>query len=129
MQANDFLKEKVSNMNSIIALMTRNKMCHLRKTINHHKNTIPPPLSPWQTQHKIYRYISLRSRRNRKRHIQTMWVQPRLSFLTCGASSHVPFYILPLPWPKEMCGQHLLVFLAPKCPINPHPCASCNNKS
>ena len=28
--------------------MTRNKMCHLRKTINYHKNTIPPPLSPWQ---------------------------------------------------------------------------------
>ena len=31
MQANDFLKEKVSNMNSIVALMTRNKMCPLRK--------------------------------------------------------------------------------------------------
>ena len=46
MQANDILKEKVSNMNSIVALMTRNKMCHLRKMINHHKNTIPPPLSP-----------------------------------------------------------------------------------
>jgi hypothetical protein len=31
MQANNFLKEKGSNMNNIIALMTRNKMCHLRK--------------------------------------------------------------------------------------------------
>ena len=44
MQANDFLKEKVSNMNNIVALMTRNKIYHLRKTINHHKNTILPLL-------------------------------------------------------------------------------------
>ena len=114
MQANDFLKEKVSNMNSIVTLMTRNKMCHIRKMINHHKNTISPPLSPWQTQHKIHRYISPRSRRNRKRHIQTMWVQPLLSFLTCGALSHVPLHITPHPRPKEVCGQHLLRLLGTK---------------
>jgi hypothetical protein len=32
MQANNFLKEKVSNMNNIVAFITRNKVCHLKQS-------------------------------------------------------------------------------------------------
>uniref|UniRef100_A0A0A9FVF6 Uncharacterized protein n=1 Tax=Arundo donax TaxID=35708 RepID=A0A0A9FVF6_ARUDO len=49
MQVNNFFKEKISNMNSIITFMTWYKVCHLRKSIHHNKNAIPHPLCPRQS--------------------------------------------------------------------------------
>ena len=52
MQANNLFEEEVSNLNGIIRFMTRYKMCHLRKEIDHNKDAIAPPLRPRQTQTK-----------------------------------------------------------------------------
>uniref|UniRef100_A0A0A9DDL7 Uncharacterized protein n=1 Tax=Arundo donax TaxID=35708 RepID=A0A0A9DDL7_ARUDO len=43
-----------------------------------------------------------------------MWIQSRLSFLTCGAASHKPLYIPPHLWPKEMCSQNILHLFSTK---------------
>ena len=114
MQANNFFQKEVSNMNGIIRFMTRYKMCHLRKMIDHNKNTITPPLRSRQSQNKVHRNICPQNRRNRKRHIQTMWIQSRLSFLTRRASSNKALNITPHPRPKEVCGQHCLRLLSTK---------------
>ena len=91
--------------------------------------TITPPLRPRQSQNKVHRNIRPRNRKNRKGHIQTMWIQSRLSLLTRCASSNKALNIKPHPRPKEVCVDSTAsVFLAPKWPIKPPPCASCNNK-
>jgi hypothetical protein len=40
MQANNLFEKEVSNMNSVITLMTWYEVRHLRKTIHHNKNAI-----------------------------------------------------------------------------------------
>jgi hypothetical protein len=40
MQTNDITKEQISNMRSIIGLVTGNKVCHLRELFHNNKNTI-----------------------------------------------------------------------------------------
>jgi hypothetical protein len=44
MQTNNLFEKKVSNMNNIITFITWYKVCHLRKTIYHNKDAIPPLL-------------------------------------------------------------------------------------
>jgi hypothetical protein len=46
--------------------------------------------------------------RNRNRHIKTMWIKSRLSFVACGATRDVALHITSYPWPKEVSGQHVL---------------------
>jgi hypothetical protein len=43
-----------------------------------------------------------------------MWIQTRLSYLTCCASSQEPLYISPHPWPKEVHVQNFLHHLYTK---------------
>src|SRR4051812_41052069 len=114
MQSNNFTKEQISNMRSIIRFMTRNKVCHLRKPIHNNKNTIPPLLCSWQSQNKVHRNILPRNTRNRKRHIQTMWIKARLSFLTSSAACHKSLNIATHAWPKEVCSKNILRLLDTK---------------
>src|SRR3954467_8048241 len=54
-----------------------------------------------------------------------MRIELSLSFLTCSAASNKTLNIPSHLWPKEMCSKYVFT---PKCPINPPPCPSCNNK-
>ena len=43
-----------------------------------------------------------------------MWVQVRLSFLTCSVVTNEPLNVSPHLWPKEVCGQNILCLLSTK---------------
>src|SRR3954470_21460018 len=65
MQAYNLPEKQVSNMRRIVALMACNKMCHFRKSIHYHKNTIMTMFSAWQSKHKIKTNIFPRCGRSR----------------------------------------------------------------
>jgi hypothetical protein len=119
MQVNNLFKKEVINMKNIIAFMTGNKVCYLWESIHYNKNIIAPLLCARKFLNKIHRNICPRNRRNMKRHI--MWIQTRLSYLTCCASSQEPLYISPHPWPKEVHVQNFLHHLYTKNKRLPEP--------
>jgi hypothetical protein len=90
------------------------KVSHFRKTIDNHKNDIPPPLWSRQSLDKVRRNILPRHTRNRKRHIKIMWVKSRLSFVVSRTPRHIALHVAPHFWPKEVSGQYILCFLHSK---------------
>src|SRR3954467_946539 len=128
MQTNNFTKEQISNMRIIIRFMTSNKVCHLRKPIHNNKNTIPPFLCTGNPKTKsieissqgtlgtgrgIYKPCGLR------RDLAVLQVVQRATNLSTSRRIHGQ---------NKCASRTSSVFLTPKCPINPPPCASCNNK-
>jgi len=57
MELNHFFKVQSGYVSSIVGLVAWNEVCHLWKTINHHKDGVFVPLSLWQAKDEIHANI------------------------------------------------------------------------
>ena len=78
--------KEIGNMWSIVYLVARNEMCHLRESVHNDKYWILSISNSRQSKYKIHTNVFPRLIRNRERHVKTMRLSFRLSFATRRAS-------------------------------------------
>jgi hypothetical protein len=93
--------------------VTRNKVCNLRKPIHKTKSIKISSQGTLGTGRGIYKPCGLRR--------DLAFWQVVQHAMNLSTSCH-------MGGQKKCAARTSSVFLTPKCPINPHPCASCNNK-
>jgi len=77
----NLVKIEFRNFENIYGLSIRNKMGHLRETIDNHKNRIMFLCSMWKPKHKIHTYILPKASRNRQRGVKTSILFSMLNWL------------------------------------------------